>query len=381
MISEPKLDSDHSVLFRNELNSTNHILAYLQNEEMNAIQIMVCRQAFVVSVGISLIQFLIVGAVCQNANNLPTSEVTPPEASFRDANSAATGIGIPKTGDVATTSNFEKVELETTVNVHRFGSIFFAGQFGALAAKAVDYIDRQTNVDQDNEKKQSVRPGINKDFVDPDLDVDEYIARFEIESREVFVARHEILRACGIKSGDRIADIGAGTGLFTRMFSVTTGNQGWVYAVEIAPRFIEHINREANKYGLTNITCVLCQEDSVNLPPKSIDVAFICDTYHHFEFPESTMRSLHRALKDTGHVIVVDFEREPAKSREWILNHVRAGKDEVLREIQSFGFELDEEIKVGGLLENYCLKFRKAHDGDSSTDKDDHDIVDDNQDN
>ncbi|HMO15512.1 MAG TPA: methyltransferase domain-containing protein [Pirellulaceae bacterium] len=240
------------------------------------------------------------------------------------------------------------------------------------AARAVEYIQERRQDDESQghtEPKKSVRPGINDDFLDPKLQVDQYINRFEVESREIYTSRFEILKACGIKSGDRVADIGAGTGLFTRIFSAAVAPSGWVYAVEISPRFVEHINQEAVKYGLKNLSPVLCQEDSVNLPPGSVDVVFICDTYHHFEYPEATMKSIHRALKDTGYVCIIDFERIPGKSREWVLNHVRAGKQEVIKELESFGFELIEEVKVGGLVENYFLRLKRKSETDSAQDR------------
>ncbi|NOY42594.1 MAG: class I SAM-dependent methyltransferase [Planctomycetes bacterium] len=207
--------------------------------------------------------------------------------------------------------------------------------------------------------RMSVKPGINKAFVSPDLDVDKYIKLFEIESRDVFVSRNNIVAACGIQKGNIVADIGAGTGLFTRMFSAEVGIEGLVYAVDISPRFLDHIHKESQKNKILNITNVLCAENSVNLPPNSIDVAFVCDTYHHFEYPLPTMMSVYRALKKDGHLIVIDFERIPGKTRDWLMGHVRAGKDVFRAEIQEAGFVLDEEKKVEGLQENYFLKFRK----------------------
>lgn len=205
----------------------------------------------------------------------------------------------------------------------------------------------------------SVNPGINSKFVDPDLDVDEFVKRFEIESREIYLARHEILKACDIKPGEFIGDIGAGTGLFTQLFSQQSGDLGWVFAVDISPRFIEHINRQASATQLDNITGVLCRENSVNLPPDSCDIIFICDTYHHFEFPQTTMASIHRALKTNGRLIIIDFERLPGKSRPWLISHVRAGKDVFRAEIQDAGFDLVDEKKIKGLKENYFLQFKK----------------------
>lgn len=191
------------------------------------------------------------------------------------------------------------------------------------------------------------------------MDVDKFVRRFEVESREIFLHRDKIVTACEIEKGDFVADVGDGTGIFTRLFAQTVGNQDWVYAVDIAPRFISHINKSAAKNKLTNITGVLCAEDRVNLPPDSIDVFFICDTYHHFEYPKTTLASIRRSLKADGHLIVIDFERVPGKSRGWTMGHVRAGKGVFRAEIQQAGFKLTEEKWIKGFEENYFLKFEK----------------------
>ena len=219
--------------------------------------------------------------------------------------------------------------------------------------RALDYIRRR------QAEATSVRPGINKRFLDPKLNVAEWLGRFEIESREVFAHRADVVKACGIKPGQHVADIGAGTGFFSRLFAEAVGSEGKVSAVEIAPRFLEHITLKARENRVTNISTVLCSDRSVKLPPESVDVAFVCDTYHHFEFPSSTLASIHRALKPGGTLIVIDFERIPGKSREFILSHVRAGKDVFRGEIESAGFELVEEVDIPGFKENYFLRFSK----------------------
>ncbi len=183
--------------------------------------------------------------------------------------------------------------------------------------------------------------------------------RFELESREIYQARKAIAGACEIPSGARVADIGAGTGVFTRQFSEIAGAKGWVFAVDISPRLIDHINRESAKLKQENVTGVLCREDSICLPSNSIDVAFICDTYHHFEFPKSSLASIHRALSENGKLVVIDFKRIPGESREWTINHVRAGKETFQKEIEDAGFEKVSESLVPGLSENYFLTFRK----------------------
>ncbi|MBN8625432.1 MAG: class I SAM-dependent methyltransferase, partial [Planctomycetes bacterium] len=156
-------------------------------------------------------------------------------------------------------------------------------------------------------QQQSVRPGINDAFRDPD--VTEFVGKFETESREVFALRKEIVGACELKPGQTVADVGAGTGLFTDLFAEAVGTKGRVIAVDISQKFVDHIREKARAQGRLNIDALLCSADSVELPPESIDVAFICDTYHHFEFPFATMKSLAKAMKPGGVLVVIDFRR------------------------------------------------------------------------
>ena len=208
--------------------------------------------------------------------------------------------------------------------------------------------------------KQSVKPGINDGFLDPELNVQEWIERFEVESREVYGAREEIMRHLNLKPGDRIADVGAGTGFFSLQMSTAVGADGWTYAVEISPRFVEHLVKLFDQRSIENVTTVMCDDDSICLPPESVDVAFICDVYHHFEYPDDTMKSIRRALVDGGRVVVIDFKRIPGVSREWTLGHVRAGKQTFIDEIQAAGFELVAEREIAGFDENYYLEFRTS---------------------
>jgi ubiquinone/menaquinone biosynthesis C-methylase UbiE len=203
-------------------------------------------------------------------------------------------------------------------------------------------------------QEKSVRPGINDTFRDPDPK--QFTERFEIESREVFAKRKEILAAMKLKPADVVADIGAGTGLFTRLFAAQCGTEGRVIAVDIAQKFLDHIEVTCRDQNLRNVETVLCKEDSTELPEGSVDVAFICDTYHHFEFPQKTMQSLRKALKPGGRVVVVDFRRIEGESTDWTMSHVRAGQEVFEAEIVGAGFQKTGEIK-DLLKENYMIVF------------------------
>jgi ubiquinone/menaquinone biosynthesis C-methylase UbiE len=173
----------------------------------------------------------------------------------------------------------------------------------------------------------------------------------------VYVQRERIVRELRLLSGATVADVGAGTGAFTTLLAEAVGPRGTVYAVDIVPEFLLHIRKRVAQAGLTNVQTVLCGERSVSLPPNSTDVVFLCDAYHHLEYPLQTLASLRDALRLGGELVVIDFRRIEGESSDWVMEHVRAGQEEVMREIQAAGFRQVEELDF--LEKNYFLRFRK----------------------
>ncbi|RKY21114.1 MAG: SAM-dependent methyltransferase [Planctomycetota bacterium] len=200
-------------------------------------------------------------------------------------------------------------------------------------------------------------PSLNDSFRSADLDVQAFIDRFEGESREVAVERDELVAALALHPGEQLADIGAGTGLFLEPFNQAVGARGQVYAVDISEGFMEHMQARIAEEGLERVTPVLCDDRSTGLEPGSVDAVFVCDTYHHFEHPFDTLRSIREALRPGGRMLIVDFERIPGVTKPWLLEHVRCGKQTVIAEVTAAGFRLDAELEIEGLSENYVLRF------------------------
>jgi len=99
------------------------------------------------------------------------------------------------------------------------------------------------------------------------------------------------------------------------------------------------------------------QEKAAGLGPRSIDLAFMCDTYHHLEFPEAYMRSVFLSLRPGATLVLVDMKRVEGESSPGVLRHVRAGKAEVIGEVEQAGFVFRSETDL--LEENYYLYFRR----------------------
>jgi ubiquinone/menaquinone biosynthesis C-methylase UbiE len=203
-------------------------------------------------------------------------------------------------------------------------------------------------------------PKINEPFKKPD--VKGFIQKFESEDREVYAKRAEVVAALELKPGMSVADVGAGTGLFTRLFAYKVGATGRVYAVDIAPRFLAHIAAEAKQRGQSQVVTVHASQLSTNLPRESVDLVFLCDVYHHLENPEKSLASIHQALKPEGRLVVIDFDRVEGQSSEFVLKHVRAGQDVFRREIEAAGFRFEPVRKAPTFKENFFLRFEKNSD-------------------
>jgi ubiquinone/menaquinone biosynthesis C-methylase UbiE len=202
-------------------------------------------------------------------------------------------------------------------------------------------------------EEQNVRPGVNRQYENPEFSV--WLNRFEVPGREVFDMRHEIVAQLGLQPGMQVADVGAGTGFFTLLFADKVGDSGAVYAVDISEIFIRNILRRSKKKGLTNIRGIVGSDRDAGLPEGQFDLIFVCDTYHHFEYPQSMLASLRRSLRSNGKLVLIDYRKVEGLSREWIMNHVRANKETVIKEVKQAGFALKSDSDL--LTENFFLTF------------------------
>ena len=157
-------------------------------------------------------------------------------------------------------------------------------------------------------EEPSVKPGINDPYFRAD-GLDRYTRILESETREIVQRSRDIVDAIGLEDGMVVADIGAGTGLLTMEMAKDVGQRGTVFAVDIVPAFLERIRARARAEGLANVVVVRGDERATGLEPASLDLAFMCDTYHHIEYPEAYMRSVFETLRPGATLVLVDMKR------------------------------------------------------------------------
>jgi predicted methyltransferase len=182
-----------------------------------------------------------------------------------------------------------------------------------------------------------------------------YIAALDDPARDAWQKPHEVLEALGVRDGQVVADIGAGSGYFTLRLAHHVGSSGRVYAVDISRDMIAEVTRRASAANLANVTPTLAGPADPLLPPGSLDLVFVCDTWHHVEDRVAYARTVARALKPGGRLVIVDFRKDAPVGPP---PGMKLTRDEVVSELERAGFVLSREH--GFLPHQYFLEFTRG---------------------
>jgi SAM-dependent methyltransferase len=173
------------------------------------------------------------------------------------------------------------------------------------------------------------------------------IADFEQPEREDYQMTAEIMGALDLQAGMVVADVGAGTGYFSREFAVRVAPGGKVLAVDVVKDFLDDLERRAAEAGIDNIETILSAEDDPMLPVDSVDLVFAGDAYHHFLDPTPMLEGMRASLRPGGRLAIVDWKRQANPAfEESGLNweeHIRLGEQGTIDEITAHGFRLVEK--------------------------------------
>lgn len=177
---------------------------------------------------------------------------------------------------------------------------------------------------------------------------DEYIKLLESERRISELQVAKVVETLKVKPGQRIADIGSGSGLFTRPLAKQAGAKGVVYAVDIDPELLKYVEKTAADQKLTNIKTITGGEADPKLPEK-VDLIVIIDTLHHIGNQPTYLKGLKKYLKPKGRIAIIDFSKTWPAGHEKMVYKVEDldgwMKDAGFKQIEKYDF-LDNDFFV-----------------------------------
>jgi arsenite methyltransferase len=168
-----------------------------------------------------------------------------------------------------------------------------------------------------------------------------YIGALEDPKRDAYQKPHEVMRALGLKAGEVIADIGAGSGYFTFRLTHHVGDKGKVYAVDVSPDMIRHINRRIRELKATNVVSILADPDDPLLPDASVDRFFFSDSWHHIDSQTKYLSLLKKMLKPGGEIVMIDFHKKDLPVGPPM--PMKIAREDLIKQMESNGFRLTKE--------------------------------------
>ena len=179
---------------------------------------------------------------------------------------------------------------------------------------------------------------------------EEWVKTLESPQRIAGLKIEEVISRLKLKPGMIVADIGAGTGVFSRPFAKAVAPGGKVYAVDVDQGLVDYIAQRAKQENSSNVQAVLGKFEDPNLPSRDVDLAFFHDVLHHIEHREAYLKTLVSYLKPTGRIVLIEID--PANPQHPHQEHVekehgmQLSKESATHWLAALGFQPAEEFDL-----------------------------------
>ena len=170
------------------------------------------------------------------------------------------------------------------------------------------------------------------------------LKRFAYEgfSRDSWQQPERVIEALGLEPGDRVADLGAGSGYFTLRLAQAVGPTGKVYAVDVDEQMNDYLRKRVDEAGLDNVEVILGEFEDPLLPDGGIDLLLTVNTYHHIQERPGYFRNVQTDLASDGRVAIVDFDSRKGWFVRLMVHSVP--KQEMVGEMGEAGYRLDQDL-------------------------------------
>ena len=187
-------------------------------------------------------------------------------------------------------------------------------------------------------------------------DIKLYLEHLDSTERDRYQKPSEVIETLRLKPGMAIADLGSGSGYFTRRFGEAVTETGIVYAVDVEPEMLAYAKESVIHMHIAyTAEFILAQPDNPKLPFESVDLIFVCNTIHHLEERSKYFRDLRSSLKPGARIAIIDFYPDERSGDLGFPKHHLISRDTIVQEMTAAGYQLAREHSF--LPKQYFLEF------------------------
>lgn len=172
----------------------------------------------------------------------------------------------------------------------------------------------------------------------------EYIDRLDRPERDQYQKPALVIEALELKPGMSVADLGAGSGYFTRRFVEAVTETGKVYVVDVEPGALKYVEDSlVRMHRPYTVEFILARPDNPKIPFQSVDLIFVCNTYHHLADRTEYFRNIKASLKSGGRIAIVDFYHDERSGDLGFPKRHLVRQETVVQELLLAGYKLSRE--------------------------------------
>ena len=191
-------------------------------------------------------------------------------------------------------------------------------------------------------------------------EVKQWIETLERPERIAGLKVDEIVAHLGLKPGLVVADIGAGTGVFSRPMAKAVAPGGKVLAVDVDQGLLDYITQRAKQENIANIQPVLGKFEDPNIPAQQVDLAFFHDVLHHIENREAYLRNLVSYLKPDARIALVEMDHNDMQTPHRDAPEMLLTQEQVDQWMVAIGFQQAQKFDLFPGKKWFVIYERKA---------------------
>jgi len=138
-----------------------------------------------------------------------------------------------------------------------------------------------------------------------------YSQRFWVEAPHPFITRDRLGETLAVKAGERVLEVGPGTGYYTLDVAEWTEERGSVEILDVQQEMLDHTMRRAEERGVSNLTPTLADATAMPYEDESFDAAFLVTVLGEVPDQDAALLELARVLKPGGRLVVGELLGDP----------------------------------------------------------------------